>query len=366
MIFLSGMISYAAIHHCTIDQRPRQRRVHLLFAGMSLVMALFILSSVQTFQAPTVKDFIQANRVNLSIYSLFLALFPWFIAEYSDVKPKTVLVGLTGLAAVLFLVNLIQPYTLLYKEIHGLARVTLPWGEEIISPLITTSTWLYIGVLDLFLDIAFGFYTLVVRFRRDRRRTALFMMLALGLLMAGTVTGILFRLGIAYIPPLGPFGYFSMIIVMGLTLNYEIQEDRRHQQAILDHVPAQIFMKDPKGQYIMINRHFEDLFHVSHAKMYGKTDHDLFPKEQADAVHADEQLTLATRHPLECEEIVTTNGESRTYFSIKFPLFHADGTPFCRMRYNHGYYQAQTDRTGPETKRNTGVSTMKHQSYSTP
>jgi PAS domain S-box-containing protein len=63
--------------------------------------------------------------------------------------------------------------------------------------------------------------------------------------------------------------------------------------------------------------------------MYGKTDKDLFSKEQADAMHEDEQLAISTRHPLECEELVTTHGEKRTYFSIKFPLFHADGTPLA-------------------------------------
>jgi two-component system, NtrC family, sensor kinase len=329
LIFLSGMITYAAIHHYTIDQRPGERRVHLLFAGISLVIVLFILSSVQIFQAPTVNDLIQANRLNIAMYALFLALFPWFCAEYAGVRPRAVLAGLTGLATTLFLVNFIQPYTLLYKEIHGLGHLTLPWGEELVSPLATSSTWFYIAVLAIFLDIVFGFYALIVRFRSDRRRTALFMMLALGLFAAGTIPGILFRLGIVYLPPLGPLGYMSMIIVMGLTLNYEIQENRAHMRAILDHVPAHIFMKDPEGQYIMINRHFEELFHVSNEKMYGKTDHVLFPKEQADAMHADEQFVLTTRHPLECEDVLATNGEPRTYFSIKFPLFHADGTPFA-------------------------------------
>ncbi len=329
LIFLSGMISYAAIHHCTIEQRRRQRRVHLLFAGISLVMALFILSTVQTFQAATVNVFIQSSRLNLSLYLLLLAMFPWFFAEYASVRPKTVLAGLTGLAVVLFIVNLIQPYTAAYAEIHGLARMTLPWGEEIILPLVTASYWLYIGLTAHSLVIAFGFYALVVRFRRDRRRTTLYMIFALGLFMAGSVSGFLFRLGMVHIPPLGPAGLLIMVIVMGLTLNYEIQEDRRHLQAILDHVPAHIFMKDPKGQYMMINRHFEDLFHVSSAKMYGRTDLLLFPKEQADAMHADELQVLATRLPLKREEIITTNGEPRTYFSIKFPLFYADGTPFA-------------------------------------
>ncbi len=330
LIFLSGMISYASILHCTIDQRPRQRRVHLLFAGISLLMALFSLSTIQTFQSPTVSIFIQSSRLNLSLYIIWMfIMFPRFFAEYAGVRPKAVLAGLTGLAVILFIVNLVQPYTIAYKEIHGIAREMLPWGEEIILPMVTASYWLYAGIIGHFFVIGFGFYVLIVRFRQDRRRTALFMMLALGLFMVGTITGILFRLGISSIPPLGPIGFLMMVIVMGLTLNHEIQEDRRHLQAILDHVPAHVFMKDLQGHYLMINRHFEELFHVTNAKMYGRTDHSLFPKEQADAMRADEQQALAIGHPLECEEVIITKGEPRTYISIKFPLFHADGTQFA-------------------------------------
>ena len=330
LIFLSGMIFYAAILHFTVEKSWGQRRVHLLFAAISLLMALFILSTALAFQAPTVNDFLRDLRLNILLYIFLLALFPWFFAEYTGVKPKAVLYGFTGAAILLLFVHLVQPYGLLYKEVNGISRITEPWGEEIVLPIVTASIWFYIGITAHFLVIAFGLYCLVMRFRQDRRRADLFMMIALALFTAGSVSGILFRLGMIHVPPpLGPIGYLGMIVVMALTLNYEIRENHKYLQAILDHVPAQIFIKDPQGRYKMINRHFEDLFHVTNAKMFGKTDNELFSKEQADSMHEDEQLTITTHAPLECEEIVKMDGEERSYFSIKFPLFHADGTPLA-------------------------------------
>ena len=111
--------------------------------------------------------------------------------------------------------------------------------------------------------------------------------------MAGAASGILFRLGISHIPPLGPIAYLGMIIVMGQTLNYEIQESRRHMQTMLDHVPAQIFMKDTMGRYVMANRLFEEKFHITNATLYGKTDYDILPREQAEAYHAADQEALS-------------------------------------------------------------------------
>ncbi len=227
MIFLSGFVFYAAIRHYAIAHRGPQRRVNLTFAFISFLMALYILLIVPTLQAQTVNDFIPALKSHFAVLTLLLGLLPWFFAEYAGVRPRTALAVLTGLAGMLFFVNLTQSHTILYNEIRGLERVALPWGEIITLPLSTLSNWAYIAILYIYLNIAFGFYVLAVRFRRDRRRTTLFMVLALALLTAGSVSGILFRMWMVHIPPLGPFGFLGMVIIMELSLNREIQEDRK-------------------------------------------------------------------------------------------------------------------------------------------
>ena len=326
MIFLSGISAYSAIQHLTLEQRWPQRRVHLLFSCICFLITLFVLSYVNIFKMTTVNEINSALRLNLVFYILLTALLPWFFAEYTGVRPKPVLIGFSVLFAVLFILNLTQPYTVLYTDIHGIKNLTLPWGESLSFPLASSGIFGLIGMVSTYLANIFGFYTLVIRFRKDHRITALFMMAAIGLLVAGTITGMLFRMEIGNIPPMGPIGYIGMIIIMGLTLSHEIQEDRRHLQEILDHVPAHIYIKNTEGRYIMINRHFEDMFNVSNATIKGKTDYDIFSKEQADAFLVNDKRLFSTRQPLSSEEIVTSNGESRAYLSVKFPLFHADGT----------------------------------------
>ena len=50
-------------------------------------------------------------------------------------------------------------------------------------------------------------------------------------------------------------------------------------QAILDNSPAVIFLKDLQGRHLLVNRRFEELFHITREKALGRTDHDLFPAE---------------------------------------------------------------------------------------
>jgi len=328
-IFLSGVSAYTAIQHFVLAQHRPQRRVHLFFAAISFLMALFALSNIYTFQQSAVSPSFQALRLSLGIYTVYIALWPWFIAEYTGVRPRWVLAGVTGVCAVLLLANLTQSYTHVFAEFRGVERVVLPWGEIIYRPQGFKGTWKPVALAVVLFTYGFGFYALVVRFRRDRRRTALLMMLAVGLSVAGAAVGILFRLGVGHIPPLGPIAFLGMIIVMGQTLNYEILESRRHMQTMLDHVPAQIFMKDTMGRYMMVNRLFEEMFHVSNATMYGKTDYDILPREQAEASRAADQEALSRHRSLEYEEITSLGGQTRNYWATKVPLFHTDGTPFA-------------------------------------
>lgn len=277
----------------------------------------------------SVSDIVSALRLNIVFYILLTALLPWFFAEYTGVRPMPVLVGFTALFAVLFVLNLTQPYTVMFVGIHGIKNVTLPWGEALSFPQYVPGTWGLIGMTSTYLAILFGIYTLIVRFRRDHRRSSLIMMAATILMVAGTLTGTLFRMEIGNVPPLGPLSYIGMILIMSLTLSHEIKEARRHLQEILDHVPAHIYMKNAEGRYIMINRHFEDMFKVSNSAVKGKTDYDLFPREQADAFLINDRKMLSARQPLSFEEFAISNGENRVYYSVKFPLFHADSMLFA-------------------------------------
>src|SRR3974390_3497331 len=133
-MFLSGISAYTAIQHCALAQHRPQRRVHFLFPAISFLMALFALSNIPSFQQTSVATSFLALRLSLVIYTVYIALWPWFIAEYTGVRPRWVLAGITGVCAVLFLANLTQPYTHLFEAFQRIERIVLPWGEIIYRP----------------------------------------------------------------------------------------------------------------------------------------------------------------------------------------------------------------------------------------
>jgi two-component system CheB/CheR fusion protein len=100
-------------------------------------------------------------------------------------------------------------------------------------------------------------------------------------------------------------------------------------QAILDHAPAFIWVKDPGGRYLVASRECRSLMGVSCDELVGKTDYDLLPVTVADQLRASERHSLETGETTESEEIVVVAGQPRTFLIVKFPLRDEQGQTYA-------------------------------------
>jgi diguanylate cyclase (GGDEF)-like protein/PAS domain S-box-containing protein len=111
----------------------------------------------------------------------------------------------------------------------------------------------------------------------------------------------------------------------------EIELERNQQllRSIIDNSAAVIFVKDLHGRYLMVNRRYSELFHVSDEEMRGRSDHDLFAADVADAVLAADRQVLSSGAAQEFEEVVPQEDGPHTYLALKFPLFDSGGHPYA-------------------------------------
>jgi PAS domain S-box-containing protein len=100
-------------------------------------------------------------------------------------------------------------------------------------------------------------------------------------------------------------------------------------QAILDHSPNLIFVKDPAGRYLFVNRRFEDVFHLTREYIIDKTDDELFAPPQAAAFRTNDRKVLEAGVPLEFEEVAQHDDGLHTSIVFKFPLCDGDGRPYA-------------------------------------
>ena len=107
---------------------------------------------------------------------------------------------------------------------------------------------------------------------------------------------------------------------------------RRNEQLlqnVADNTTAVIYVKDTDGRFLFINRRFEQLFHLTTEQIIGHTNHEIFPREIADAFRANDLQVLERNSTVEYEEQAPHDDGLHTYLSIKFPLCDHTGTPYA-------------------------------------
>lgn len=96
----------------------------------------------------------------------------------------------------------------------------------------------------------------------------------------------------------------------------------RHKQleSILTNIPSMVYIKDMKGQYLMVNQRFRDVFpnvDITHEQ----TVFDILPYEEAEKFTRYDLTVMETQESLRQRVTFTINDKEHHLFMVKFPLF---------------------------------------------
>jgi PAS domain S-box-containing protein len=110
----------------------------------------------------------------------------------------------------------------------------------------------------------------------------------------------------------------------------ELHASEARLQAILDHSPAIIFVKDLEGRYILFNQPFIDNCPARAHPLHGRTDLELFPGAEAALYREHDRQVLASGQPQQFET-TSLHPDGRVVTSIvqKFPLLDDEGRPYA-------------------------------------
>ena len=143
----------------------------------------------------------------------------------------------------------------------------------------------------------------------------------------------------------------GMVLVFNdVTEQYHLREaaakSKRDLQAIMDHSPAVIYVKDLEGRYLFINKEFSDVLQIDRNTAIGKNDFEIHPKNVAAKIRSNDAEVIKSGDALEFEEKVVQADGRCTYMSIKFPLLDEAGQIYALC----GISTDITDRKQQEEK----------------
>jgi diguanylate cyclase (GGDEF)-like protein/PAS domain S-box-containing protein len=271
LYFLSGACFYACIIHLYAGSRRPMESTQLLLGSMAGSACLYAITRNNILPSQDPHQYIYALKWSLTFSILFLGQLICFIALYTGKRPIYLLTGLLLIYALLLLVNWTQPYSLQYDYIGNLKSLRLPWGESITLAEGQNSKWFYLAMANIFTSFAYIFYALGSQYRLRHSRVHLGIMIALGLLLAGIIQGILVRLSIIHFAQLGWLGFLGMMITMSLTFSYEyhqrLREKKDKLRGLYELSPLGIALTDMQGRYIKFNDSFSRICGYSAAEL---------------------------------------------------------------------------------------------------
>jgi PAS domain S-box-containing protein len=109
----------------------------------------------------------------------------------------------------------------------------------------------------------------------------------------------------------------------------QLSQNKQLLQSIIDNTSNPIFIKEINGEYLLINKQYESLFHTSNEEIIGKTDHDFLPKEVADASRNSDLEVVKALRELKTEETIEQPDGPHTYIAVKFPLYDSGGRVYA-------------------------------------
>ena len=104
-----------------------------------------------------------------------------------------------------------------------------------------------------------------------------------------------------------------------------LRQSEARLRSIMDHAPAEIFLIDTDGRYILVNKEFERRYNLTEEEVKGRTVHDFFPADIADEFLAQDREVLETAKATMKEQKIEYGDALHTDLQVKFPIVDATG-----------------------------------------
>ncbi len=119
--------------------------------------------------------------------------------------------------------------------------------------------------------------------------------------------------------------YFNNMLAQIEMRDEQIREREHLLQSIINNTSSVIYLKNPEGRYLMVNRRYAELFLDSDQNIVGQTDYDIFPEHLAERFIENDRIVIKKDSHVEFEEQAPHEDGIHFYISSKFPLHNEQG-----------------------------------------
>ena len=333
MLFLSGIAAYAMVQNLVIGLHKPRSRAHLLFALLCLETILFTLFRVESATATDAASYLVNTRYEVDVIGLFLLSFPWFVAEYTGIRPVRLLWLLSFDFLLALAANQTAPFTIQFARFNGIRITRLPWGEQLTHGIGQPGGWMVFVVINLLLLLTYCGRALYLHHQRHQKIHSMWLQAAFYLFLLNIIWGTLNRLGIVHGLILGPIPFELVIATMAAVYSHETLQKLRQSEntirSILEHSATAIIAFNPdRGDITSANSSALRLTGLDAMVVHTLNIRQILHPDDLSRFESEmENLRSGQMDAVHCEcHIRHASGSYHTADSHFSPLFNGSGT----------------------------------------
>ncbi len=215
LYILIGIAFYGGGHQLYLGARGGHDHPHVIHAGMYFLLAVFALCAVLSYRAQSLAALLPLGKLSISVGILLWMALTWFIAAYTDVKPRLVLAVLSVAWAILLISNIGAPYSLLYADITPVTQA-LPSGQTQLSWQTSINPWWWAVEVAMLATLAYCLYATYRLFRDNDRQAALALGCGLMVLAVTSCADVLISMELLQSAYLTPFGFLVFLLACSI------------------------------------------------------------------------------------------------------------------------------------------------------
>ncbi len=337
VIAMASISFYVGIYHLLIYLRRRQFREHLTFSLLCFTVVLYDAACVGLYNANSVMEGAQWQKMQFISLSMFVPAFLWFVAVYTNQKPGLVIYACSLFYFIAFLVQLIDRSDLTFLsaepsiKIVTLAGFTVTYYEVILGPFSFVQSVIGPVASAYILVMGFRFY------KRGHKREAIPLILATGLMYAAGIHDTLVSNGVYPFIYLMEYAYLATILMMTSSLSgtvveaaiakEELKKSEEWFRSLVETTSDWVWEVDTYGRYTYASPRVRDLLGYEPEDVLGHTPFDFMPSEEAQSVGKTFLTIIQNRGVLERLENsnLDKNGQLVVLETSAIPFFNEQG-----------------------------------------
>jgi len=231
---LIGVCLSVGIWHLMTGLLKKDRIINFLLLGISILLMIYLVIQKSSYHTHDLEAIAIYSKLMMFVVPLLGIFMAWFVFHYTQDKSYWGVTAISVTYIAVMIVNIVLPYSILYKEIIGIKTIQLPWGESASMPDAIIGPWHFLTDFALLILITYLIFASYRLYKTNRKPVALAWIVLISLIIASALFDYMIVNDFVESLYMIPYAFTLFIVAACLILINSVIKDSRITDDIIE------------------------------------------------------------------------------------------------------------------------------------